>query len=265
MTHRTVGISTDVTEVMDTYSPELVITALFSVLFVVIFIVFMVIFMKKVLPNGNKEDRVESLLESLIKSVEDVDKSITALNNTVNNAKKYTLHDFKYIMPISTENTIHRINRALWTIIDRNSLVKNIDQIEEDIELYVKNAVKKGRDTLELGNFESDLLENFFKSTNKLRDDSILKIQEAFRHTADKLVECEEKKAEILDKDRVTKNKLQYHAEDEEAKGELIMEWELSIEKFKRVVSCEVDAYNELKRNVWQVFEKVLLDTTGSF
>lgn len=196
-----------------------------------IFLVFYYIFVE--MPKQRKHNK---------ETMDKLSEEIANLSKSINQDKKYTIHDFKYIAPISVENTTLRIYKRLGIIIDRNNLVRDLSSIQKEVDIIINDCTSNGRDFLRDGKFDKALLDAFFSKTESIKEQAIKEITGYFKDACDKLKIYNNDKKELLKKD---------------CNGIL--------NKLKIIEDNEKNVYMSLKRKIWQTFEVVVLNVRKGF
>lgn len=169
--------------------------------------------------------------------------TLNELKETINAEKKYTVFDLKRFARLSVTNTVLNIHKRISLVIDRNNIVINIEQILADIDIIIDRAVDDGRAYLRDDLcFSNDMLKDFFKNTDEMKNYAKRKTRKTFEETAVILEEKNKLKKDLIDK----------YKKCEESN---IFEFVIELEQHNVEVKNE---YDKLKRDVWQVFEQVL-------
>lgn len=187
------------------------------------------------------------ILDKEINAIMALQEAIMGLYVIINENKKYVLIDFKYISPISTAKTILEIYRQCCIIIDKNNLVENNDNIQLQIPSMVESVVENGRAYLSRGNFDSNLINSFTSSTDKLKKMATKEISDAFKDAGEQLAHYEIGLKEIDN----------YFLNCNGFDKPLIVEYK---EKLHEKQLQKRRVYLNLKVRIWTVFESIMIE-----
>jgi len=226
------------TDKMDEKGVKTTLSAIVAVVFIGLILMFGVIFYQKVIPDDTGLREELAIMRN----------ELTVLHQDLNKGKKLGLEDFKMIAPLRTHASILEIYRKIADIIDNNNIVKNIEIIEQQVDIIVTTVVDDGRAYLYTLNFVEGTVDKLSAGTDALKKLAIDEIIRAFKETAINLQEIEK---EIKQCEELLLANPIYTPQ-------IIISF---LNKRNELMERQKYEYYKLKKRIWAVFENIQTGT----
>lgn len=182
--------------------------------------------------------------------LEELNVTLRQLQGLVKDDNKLSDRQSFFVLSLITGNTILNINQKMFSIIDNNSIVENINYIIKDIDVVISSEVAKGRELMLDCGIDKKLYETVTSHTDIIKKKAIDDISNLFMQVAKDLKYIEQSINDIEVRLR--------HEENDSATNQELMRMYVEERSSKK------RNYIKLKRTVVSVTDDVQIKTCNA-